>query len=136
MKKISFVMFMAFAMLLTGCKKEETVDPAELLVGKWSLTDYKPAVKSAVIGSETISVTVSFFDSRRFSLEQTIGQAYVQHFEGTWTIDGNTLSGVYSDKKAWGESYTVSFSDNDNTLEMTTNTAHETYVYKRVEEKK
>lgn len=131
MRKNVLLIVMAFAMLVTGCKKEEEKDMAAALVGSWTLEMYVPATKTVKIGGEPIEVTVSFLENHSFSLEQRIGQAFLEKFDGTWSLDGTLLSGVYSDKKPWGEKYEITFRDNDNTLEMKTVTAGEVYVYQR-----
>lgn len=132
MRKTVMLMFLACSLFLSGCSKDETQYLSEVLVGKWTLEMYVPATKTVKIGNEPIDVTVSFFENNRFSLSQRIGQAYMVSFDGTWSLDGTTLSGQYSDKKPWGESYEITFRDNDNTLEMKTLKAKEVYVYQRM----
>ena len=130
MRKVLLFLSMALALFLTGCK-EDTKDMADILVGQWTLENYIPATKGVIIGQEPVSVTVVFLEDNSFMLYQRIGEAFTETFQGTWTLEGNTLSGVYSDKKPWGEQYDISFSDNDNTLEMKAVTAKEIYVYQR-----
>lgn len=130
MRKVLLIISMALALLFTGCK-EDTKDMADILVGQWTLENYIPATKGVIIGQEPVSVTVVFLEDNSFMLYQRIGEAFTETFQGTWSLEGNTLSGVYSDKKPWGEQYDISFSDNDNTLEMKAVTAKEIYVYQR-----
>lgn len=131
MRKTVLFITMAFAMLFSGCKEEEPDGLDSVLVGLWTLQEYTPATKAVMIGQEPILVSVEFFASHRFILVQRIGEAYIESFDGTWSLDGNILSGEYSDKKPWGEKYEIAFSDDDNTLEMKTVTAGEIYVYQR-----
>jgi len=132
MKIRVLLIVMASAMFFTGCKKEESTDMSDVLVGQWSLEMYVPTTKGIMIGSEPVSVLISFYDNKRFKLDQRIGQAFMESFDGTWSLDGTLLSGIYSDNKPWGSKYEISFRDNDNVLEMKTVTTQESYVYQRV----
>lgn len=135
MRKTLLLIAMAFAILLSGCKKDKGPGLDEILVGTWTLEEYQPATKSVTIGTEPVYVSVTFNSNHTFRLIQKVGPGYTENFEGTWSIDGSTLNGVYSDKKPWGEKYDISFRDNNNTLEMKTLTAREIYIYQRYIEK-
>lgn len=132
MKIRMLLIVMASAMFFTGCKKEEGIDLSDVLVGQWTLEMYVPATKGVMIGNEPVSVLISFYENNRFELDQRIGQAYLESFDGKWSLDGTILSGTYSDNKPWGSKYEISFRDNDNVLEMKTVTTQESYVYQRV----
>ena len=131
MSKRLFLMAIVGAILFAGCKDNKSETLADILVGTWTLEGYEPATKAITIGAETVSVTVTFSEDNSFILIQKIGQAFTETFEGTWSVDGTTLSGEYSDKKPWGEQYYISFIDSNNTLEMKTVTAGERYFYQR-----
>lgn len=132
MRKTLLFVAMVFALLLTGCKGDKnTHDLSDVLVGQWILQDYIPATKGAMVGSEPVEVTVLFSENHTFRLYQRVGEAYTESFDGTWSLDGTRLTGVYSDGKPWGEQYDITFMDNDNTLEMKTSKVGETYIYKR-----
>ena len=132
MKKRVLMFVMASAMLFTGCKKEESSDLSDVLVGEWTLEMYVPATKGAMIGSEPVSILISFYENKRFKLEQKVGQAFTEYFDGTWSLDGTVLSGIYSDNKPWGSKYDISFRDNNNVLEMKTVATQESYIYQRI----
>lgn len=131
MRKGVLLIVMAFAMFVTGCKDDNGKGLADVLVGQWELAEYVPVTKGVMIGNEPVSVTIVFQENQRFILYQKVGEAFTESFEGTWSLEGTTLSGVYSDDKPWGEKYEISFRDSDNTLEMITQTAREKYVYQR-----
>lgn len=132
MRKTVLLIVVAFAMVFSGCQKEDGPDLGQILVGDWTLEMYVPVTRSVKIGDEPIDVTVAFRSDNSFTLSQKVGQAFTQTFQGTWSLDGTTLSGIYSDKKPWGSRYEITFRDNDNTLEMKTVAVGETYVYQRV----
>lgn len=132
MRKTLLFIVMAFALFLTGCNKDKNVKTlSDVLVGQWTLEGYTPATKSAIIGSEPVDVTVCFIENHTFMLYQRVGDAYTESFDGTWSLDGTRLTGVYSDGKPWGEQYDIAFMDNDNTLEMKTSKVGEIYIYQR-----
>ncbi len=85
------------------------------VVGQWCLTQWS--------AMDDADVYVEFKEDNTFNLYQRLGTPYYEHFTGTYSLSGNTLSGQYSDGVAWGSSYTVSFSGNDMTLTSTTSSA-------------
>ena len=131
MKKTLLIITMAFAMLFTACKDDKTTDLSDVLVGQWELEEIVPATKAAMIGTEPISVTICFGEDYVFHLYQRIGNAFTETFDGTWSLEGTRLTGIYSDGKPWGEEYDITFKDDNNTLEMKTSNAGETYIYQR-----
>ena len=131
MRKTLLFIVMALALLLTCCKGEKATDLSDVLVGQWTLEEYVPATKGAMVGSEPVDVTLYFSENHTFKLYQRVGEAYTESFEGTWSLEGTRLTGVYSDGKPWGEKYDITFKDNNNTLEMKTSKVGETYIYKR-----
>jgi len=134
MRILKLTLLIAAALTAVSCNKDEDKDLAKVIVGTWSLDDYKQSTKSIVIGRETISVELSFFEDRTFVLKQKVGaDVYQENFSGEWSLNGDELSGVYSDKNEWGETYKISFQDNDNVLQMETLTDHDMFVYKRTE---
>ena len=79
-------------------------------------------------------IYVAFAAEGGFDLYQQIGEGRHRHYTGTWTLEGNILSGIYADETAWGSSYKVEFSD-DNTMILTAQNGSEeimTYVRESV----
>lgn len=131
MRKTLIIFAMAFALILTGCKSDKGTDLSDVLVGQWELEEYVPVTKAAMVGSEPVDITLYFSENHTFKLYQRVGEAYTESFDGTWSLEGNRLTGVYSDGKPWGEQYDIAFKDDNNTLEMKTSKVGESYVYKR-----
>ena len=128
MKRYLLLTAAALLVLLTGCEEEIPDDtPAMDITGEWSLTDI--STKAAVIGSQTVSVYVSFKEEGKFELYQQTGQGWYSYYAGTWTLTDGTLSGSYDGGKPWGSSYTVTLSDN--TMTLTTASGGETDTYVR-----
>ncbi len=114
MKRV-IVLMLALASLLafSSCKKS---DKAVKVFGDWELNDVQFVTKSAVVGSETVSVYVRFTKDNTFYLWQMLGEGRYASFAGQWTLSGNVLSGTYSNGKSWSCQYEVSGGKNTITL--------------------
>lgn len=122
MKRILY-MFAALALLMTtGCKKDEKpVDYKGLLPGEWHCA-------AVEFGAD---VYVSFEKDGDFDLYQMLGQGRYRHYTGSWSIEGDILSGTYSDGTAWGSSYKMSFSGKDSMVLTAQNGSEEAMTYSR-----
>lgn len=131
MKRILFIFFAIAALVSCGGKNggETPVDVPTDVKGDWELTSVQQA-KSAVIGSETVSVYLRFTE-KEFEIYQIIGSGNPRKYSGTYTLSGNTLSGKYSDKNntPWASSYDVKV--DGGTLTMVPSGKSETNVYKK-----
>lgn len=122
MKKLLFIFTALMIIASTGCKKEEKpIDCMATLPGEWHCAPED-------IDAE---VYASFKEDGSFDLYQKIGEGRYRHYTGTWTCEGSTLSGVYSDGVAWGSSYTMDFKDNDNMTLTALNGSEEVMAYTR-----
>ena len=101
--RIYFIAFALVALAMSGCKKEPQPTPVTdvkaMVVGEWHCAPE----------AYDIDVYVSFDASGTFDHYQRIEEGRYRHYNGTWSVEGNLLSGVYSDGEAWGSSYNVSF---------------------------
>ena len=72
----------------------------------------------------------NFFD---FELYQKIGEGAYRLYKGTWELDEDTamLSGKYNDGAAWGSGYTVSVSEDGNSMTLTPSEGSEAQVYRK-----
>ena len=102
MKGLKLLSFAALLLLLAGCRKDEK--PIDI-VGEWRLSDIQTKV---VLGSEEVDVYLSFTETNLFLLYQAVGPGRYRRYSGYWTLEGDMLSGTYTDGKPWGASYRVS----------------------------
>lgn len=75
------------------------------VIGDWKLTHWANKEESA------LQVYLSLNEDGSFDLYQRIYSVVWLHYEGTFTLENNTLSGVYSDGKPWKKSYSVSYAE-------------------------
>jgi hypothetical protein len=109
---------------LPSCRKpvaEEIVSPD--ITGEWKLESAESLGENAVVkASETIevSVYVAFEEDGTFELYQRLDERRFKRYEGTWTLEGKILSGLYDGKKStpWASPYSVSIEDGGKTLVM------------------
>lgn len=108
-KLLSYAIVVLFAVSSWSCRKaehgdsevngEEAVNYAALTVGEWNFVD----------PGYGVSVYVSFDEEGTFDLYQKIGDGKYRHYSGTWSVDENIISGLYSDGSEWGSSYSLEF---------------------------
>jgi uncharacterized protein (TIGR03066 family) len=121
MKKL-FILTVLLMAVATGCKKDKNpTDHKSLIVGEWHYT------------SEELEADVyaSFEKNGDFDLYQKIGDGRHRHYDGRWTIEGNTISGTYSDGSAWGSAYQMEFSGEDTMTLTALNGSNEVITYTR-----
>ena len=72
-------------------------------VGEWSLTEWN--------GSQDLpfGVYMRFNDDKSFDLYQHTSNVLWVHYTGTYSLNGTTLSGVYSDGESWATDYTIKY---------------------------
>ena len=120
--RIYFIAFALVALAMSGCKKEPQPTPVTdvkaMVVGEWHCAPE----------AYDIDVYVSFDALGTFDHYQRIEEGRYRHYNGTWSVEGNLLSGVYSDGEAWGSSYNVSF-EGDTIVLTATNASAETMTY-------
>lgn len=74
------------------------------LVGEWVLTKWN--------GSDELpfGVYMRLNEDNTFDLYQHTSNVLWVHYTGTYSLNGTTLSGVYSDGENWAKSYTIMYS--------------------------
>lgn len=129
MKKILSMLLIGASFILCGCgEKEGKEDKAIDITGTWELTGIE-ITKAAQLGDETIEVTITFNADKTFSMSQMLGDGRPKEFSGTWALTETTLTGKYSNGKAWGSSYTVNVENA--VLTMIPETEAEIYTYRK-----
>ena len=122
MKRILYMLAALALLMTTGCKKEEKpVDYKGLLPGEWHCA-------AVELGAD---VYVSFEKDGDFDLYQMLGEGRYRHYTGSWSIEGDVLSGTYADGSAWGSSYKMSFSGKDSMTLTAQNGSEEVVTYSR-----
>ena len=120
MKKILFILTALTLITATGCKKEDAkVDYKSNLVGQWHCAPEDMEV----------DIYVDFEKEGNFSLYQQIGEGRYRKYTGSWTCQGNTLSGTYIDGTPWGSSYKMEFSGSDTMILTALNGSEESMTY-------
>lgn len=112
----------AIAAMTCSCERPETdeipgkdpgVTPADagVLSGSWHMISW---------GTMTApDIYIDFRTDGTFDLYQRAYSPYYEHFDGTWTLNGSTMEGNYSDGTPWRSSYTVSLDENASELALT-----------------
>ena len=125
MKAKFYLLTLCAALAFVGCGKENDapkVDNATKVVGEWHC---------APEGYD-VDVYVAFDAAGTFDEYQRLGEGRYRHYEGTWSVEKNVLSGVYADGTEWGSTYTISFSGDTMTL-TANNESAEAIVYIKTE---
>lgn len=128
MRRIFNILLVAAAVLTASCttgKESRKID----ITGTWELINIE-VTKAAQLGEETVSVEITFNSDQTFSIKQTLGEGREEAFEGTWELAGSTLTGKYSNGKAWGSSYQISVENS--TLTMIPESESEVYSYRKI----
>ena len=140
MKKILYILM---ALMCIACGEKPTppnpgpdpgpgpvppvVDPVETLASKIAKEWH------CVVSDIDADIYLSLGDSSTFELYQKIGEGAHRLYKGTWELDEDTamLSGKYNDGAAWGSGYTVSVSEDGNSMTLTPSEGSEAQVYRK-----
>ena len=117
--------------MITACGEKPAQTVTLKIVGSWELTDIQ-YTKAAQIGGETVEVRLVFDADGSFSMSQMLGEGRFVDYSGSWVLDGEILSGTYSEGKVWGASYSISVDDRTLSMIPVGKDAPETYVYTRL----
>lgn len=119
MKNIKwFLILFAAACLPASCGSDSSDDPGTgpgnetgSVVGEWHMVSWSTLTAA--------DIYLSFDDAGRFDLYQRLEKPTYEHFSGTYSYADGTLSGVYSDDVAWGNSYKVAFNADGSQMMLT-----------------
>ncbi|MGN1210535.1 MAG: hypothetical protein ACI4TM_02535 [Candidatus Cryptobacteroides sp.] len=104
-------------LILFSCTKDGV--SADGIFGEWHCHDLES------------DIYVSFSSDGVFGLYQQIGEGRYRFYYGSWSFDGQVLSGNYSDGTGWGSSYSVSFEGSDRMTLTALNGSSEAVTYTR-----
>ena len=99
LKIFSLVMLLALA--ITGCKKDATVTGGGAkgaVAGEWVLTSWNEA-------EPEFNVYINFGDDNTFEIYQQVWSFDYELYTGTYTINGDIVTGVYADGSNWACGY-------------------------------
>lgn len=92
-----------------------------VICGEWQLTRW------GANQDTEIQVYMAFNEDNTFDLYQRLYSVVWIHYTGTFSLDGTTLSGSYSDGEAWKRNYTVAYASEPRRIRLT-NTEDKTDV--------
>lgn len=107
-----FTLVMLLALAITGCKKDATVTGGGAkgaVAGEWVLTSWNEA-------EPEFNVYINFSDDNTFEIYQQVWSFDYELYTGTYTINGDIVTGVYADGSNWACGY--KFVKNGDTLTM------------------
>ncbi len=116
MKRYFYILLAAIsAFVLYGCSKEEAPLPVDKgLAGEWVLSSW-----NGTAPGEDFSVYMAIREDGTFDIfEKVVTSVYVR-YSGTFTADGTTFSGTYSDGRPLNATYGYELGDDGNSLTMT-----------------
>jgi len=116
------ILYLSLAALLalSGCKKEPSL--SELVLGEWRGTGL----------SADAGVYLYFAPDGTFELYQKLDGETFELRRGTWSVEGNMISGIYNDRQPWATTYKVSVEGKELTL-AAQNEGGETNIYYKTE---
>lgn len=117
MKKILYWLMLtaAVVMTFTGCEEKDEV--VRRIVGEWLYTDEE--------SGQDIEIYISFDVDDTFELFQKIGEGAHRYRTGTYNVDMDYVTGMYSDGTPWASDYILFFADD----EMVMKSAHSQGYY-------
>lgn len=83
------------------------------VVGEWSLSSWADNADAAP------KIYIIFNDDNTFDMYQQSYSVIWFHYDGTWALNGTTLSGKYTDDTPWLCNYTVAFSQDPKLIRLT-----------------
>ncbi len=110
---------------LSACSEKSVVIDSPI-VGEWHLETWMSETP------EDFDVYISFRENGSFEMYQKVETPTFVRYEGSYSVSGSVVSGIYSDGMPWSTSYTFTLSDGNNSLTMVSDTpGAETGVYSR-----
>lgn len=119
------------ASALTSCIKDNPTpgeEPAQdnTITGTWHLASWT--------GLTSADIYVSFNENGSFDLYQRLYSPIYEHLTGSWSLDGDILSGTYDDGIPWRTDYKVRINASGDMLTLVaTDNAEDKATYNKAE---
>lgn len=99
MKRLIYIAIFALVAMV-GCQKENSKEPTleQKIQGEW---------RGSMISVDA-AIYLSIKTDGTFELYQRLSSEEFELRRGSWTLEGDILSGVYNDGEPWASSYKVS----------------------------
>ena len=106
-----------FAMVFVGCGGDDNDNLDQSGInGTWYLT-------SMCGSAPEFNVYIEFNNSGKFNIYQQVWTLTYERYTGTYSVDGNVITGKYSDGTAWTASYNYSVANSQLKLENVENSS-------------
>lgn len=100
--KIFKILSLALLLLvaMTGCKKNSSKSESDAakIAGEWHLVSWNEAESKG-------DVYIAFTSNGTFDIYQQVWSLNYVHFDGTYNISGDILTGNYTDGSTWASGY-------------------------------
>ena len=122
MRKLIYIMAALLTLAACGKKPDNKTELTleQQLCGEWHSTSL----------SIEADIYISFAEDKTFEMYQQITEGAHRLYRGTWNLEGTLLTGKYNDGASWGSGYTVSISEDLNSMTLTPSEGSE-QVYRR-----
>lgn len=121
--RITKIFLAVIALLIVACKpnggegggstNDTNWENSGSVVGEWSLTSWSGNSEAAP------KVYIVFNENNTFEMYQQSYSVLWFRYSGSWTLNGTTLTGKYSDGTPWTSNYTVAFSEDPKRIRLT-----------------
>lgn len=132
MKSYKYILAAIFAILaMASCRKDYPAQndeevQADALTGTWHMISWASLTSG--------DIYVSFNKDGTFDLYQRLYSPIYEHLTGSWSLDGNILSGSYDDGASWRTDYSVLLKSHGNEMVLTaTDDADDKATYAKAE---
>jgi hypothetical protein len=119
--KLTKIFFAVIALLAVACNPNggqggnsgTKWENSGSLIGEWSLSSWAGSADAAP------KVYIVFNEDQTFDMYQQSYSVIWFRYDGTWSLNGTTLSGKYSDGTPWNCDYTVAYSLSPKLIRLT-----------------
>lgn len=96
-------------------------------IGEWVLTKWNNSTDLP------FGVYMRFNEDNTFDMYQHTYSVLWVHYKGTFTLNGTTLTGVYSDGEKWSSDYTIAYMESPKQIRLTKKGSDDEGIYSSTE---